>query len=183
MKAAAQASGSASLVDLASRINSMAEAIVGFKSHGMYREAAYTAGFAVAAIDEFLSREPSIDSLLAARMALQEIRALPSVSPPRKLDRMAPSQSAQVREEPGPYQERFPVGTSIRIADAIALREFMQHWKLHHPLQAEQLKFAGLASKVSRVGYYHGGDPLYSLADTGEYVWHEACLRADHKPG
>lgn len=38
-----------------------------------------------------------------------------------------------------PYHEKFPVGTSVRIADRLTLREFYRTWKYHNKLQEEQL--------------------------------------------
>ncbi len=79
---------------------------------------------------------------------------------------------------PGPYQERFPIGCPVQVADSDALAHFKETWEFHHPLQEEQLQFAGLITTINSVGYYHGGDVLYGLRGTGGYTWHEACLRA-----
>ncbi len=75
----------------------------------------------------------------------------------------------------GPYNADFPRGTRVRIADRAALESFKVTWRYHHPLQAEQLPFAGTVATVQAVGYYHGGDELYDLAGVPG-LWHEACL-------
>src|ERR1700729_4597707 len=78
---------------------------------------------------------------------------------------------------PGPYKERFPIGCPVQVADEEALNHFKATSKYHHALDAAQLQFAGLITTVRSIGYYHGGDVLYGLRDTGAYTWHEACLR------
>ena len=78
---------------------------------------------------------------------------------------------------PGPYKERFPAGCVVQVADEAALRRFKENWKYHHPLEESQFQFAGTITTVSGIGYYHGGDVLYSLRDTGGATWHEECLR------
>jgi hypothetical protein len=80
-------------------------------------------------------------------------------------------------KEPTPYKEAFPQGTRVRIADLAYLEFFKNEWKYHHKLQPEQLSFANRETIVRGVGFYHGGDPLYSL-DTIPGLWHEQCLRA-----
>lgn len=78
-----------------------------------------------------------------------------------------------------PYQERYPVGTHVRIASAERLRSFMRpHWKYHNPVSVEQLKAAGKRDSVQSVGFYHGGDVLYQLSNEIG-TWHEDCLDAD----
>jgi hypothetical protein len=74
------------------------------------------------------------------------------------------------------YQEKYPVGTWVKIASADRLRAFMRpEWKYHHPLSEEQIKSAGKSDRVRSVGFYHGGDVLYQLS-TELGTWHEACL-------
>ena len=48
-----------------------------------------------------------------------------------------------------PYEESFPAGTWVRIAEREALDEFLRTWKLHNPLKTEQLAFAGDVAEVS----------------------------------
>lgn len=170
------ASESKVLEDLRAQIISMLEAVAAFKSSGMYREARYTAGFVGRLVDEFLKPDPNNGLMLCTRAALAEVLALPNLSPRSRSDTLAPKREDTVGVEPGPYQARFPVGTRVRVADEAELRAFKQSWKLHHPLRVSQLRFAGLVSTVSDVSYYHGGDALYTLADTGSYIWHEPCL-------
>jgi hypothetical protein len=75
------------------------------------------------------------------------------------------------------YQEKFPVGSSVRIADRDALEHFRATWRYHNPLAAEQLSFAGREAAIAAVGFYHGGDVLYTLQGVPG-VWHEQCLSA-----
>lgn len=56
------------------------------------------------------------------------------------------------------------------------LARFLADWKLHHPLEPEQLEYAGEITVVREITYYHDGDPLYRL-DKVPGTWHEACLR------
>jgi len=74
-----------------------------------------------------------------------------------------------------PYEESFPVGSRVRIADRPVLEDFLKTWKYHNPLESEQLAFAGKVTQVVKVGFYHGGEPLYVL-DGVPGVWHEQCL-------
>ena len=73
------------------------------------------------------------------------------------------------------YQEKFPAGTSVRIASLDTLLAFRRDWKYHHPLQESQLRFAGMVAKVKAASFYHGGDVLYTL-DGVEGIWHEELL-------
>lgn len=74
-----------------------------------------------------------------------------------------------------PYRERFPRGSQVRIASRQALELFRNTWTYHNPLTAEQLDHADKVTTVREVGFYHGGDPLYTL-DGIPGVWHETCL-------
>jgi hypothetical protein len=74
-----------------------------------------------------------------------------------------------------PYEESFPAGSQVQIADRSVLEQFLKTWRFHNPLKAEQLAFAGREAKVASVGFYHGGDPLYVLEGIPG-VWHEQCL-------
>ncbi len=74
-----------------------------------------------------------------------------------------------------PYQERFAVGTKIRIAPLRSLEDFQRSWKYHNNLRSEQLAFAGREADVEKVGFYHGGDVLYELRGVPG-VWNEQCL-------
>ena len=75
-----------------------------------------------------------------------------------------------------PYEASFPVGTMIRIAERSVLENFLLTWKFHNPLRPEQVLSAGQVAKVEKVGFYHGGDPLYVLEGT-DGIWHEQCLK------
>lgn len=76
-----------------------------------------------------------------------------------------------------PYEEAFPVGSEVRVADQQALESFARTWKYHHRLAPEQLHHAGSVARVKSVGFYHGGDILYEL-DGVPGIWHEACLES-----
>jgi hypothetical protein len=75
----------------------------------------------------------------------------------------------------GPYNADFPVGTTVRIPERAALEKFRATWKWHHPLQDEQLDYAGTTTAVTEVGFYHGGDELYSLKGVPG-LWHGDLL-------
>jgi hypothetical protein len=77
----------------------------------------------------------------------------------------------------GPYQQEFPAGTIVRVRDRSILEAFRAEWKWHHPLDPEQLDFAGQRARVKAVSFYHGGDELYEL-DNIPGIWHEQCLEA-----
>ena len=74
-----------------------------------------------------------------------------------------------------PYESALVAGTLVRIADRATLAKFMVSWRFHNPLKPEQLEFADKPARVAQVGYYHGGDALYTLEDVPG-VWHEVCL-------
>jgi hypothetical protein len=80
-------------------------------------------------------------------------------------------------KEPIPYKEAFPAGTRVRVADQSFLEQFMREWKLHHKLHPEQLPYADHETLVKKVGFYHGGDPIYELEGVPG-LWLEPCLRA-----
>ena len=74
-----------------------------------------------------------------------------------------------------PYKEKYPVGTIIRIAPSERREAFKRDWKHHHPISDEQIKAAGKADRVKKVGFYHGGDVLYELEGVPG-TWHEQVL-------
>jgi len=73
------------------------------------------------------------------------------------------------------YNELFPAGTRVRIAQRQLLEEFKRTWKYHHKLRNEQLDWAGQMAIVKGVAFYHGGDPIYTLSGVPG-LWHEQCL-------
>lgn len=83
---------------------------------------------------------------------------------------------SQIMTEPTPYKEAFPVGSKVYIADRAFLDEFKRTWEYHHKLRPEQLTYAGRQTTVAEVGFYHGGDPVYTLSDVPG-LWLEQCLR------
>jgi hypothetical protein len=64
---------------------------------------------------------------------------------------------------PAPYKEAFPAGMRIRVANRPFLELFIKEWKYHHKLTPDQLAYADQEATVSTVGFYHGGDPVYTL--------------------
>ena len=75
-----------------------------------------------------------------------------------------------------PYKERFPLGSQVSVAPREQLETFLREWRFHHPLTPNQLEYAGTETIICDVGYYHGGDVLYSLEEVPG-LWHEQCLR------
>jgi len=75
-----------------------------------------------------------------------------------------------------PYEQAYPVESSVQIADRGSLEAFQRAWRWHHPLVPEQLAFAGRVARVESVAFYHGGDVLYLLKNVPG-TWHEDCLR------
>jgi hypothetical protein len=70
----------------------------------------------------------------------------------------------------------FPVGTEVRVAPQSTLEQFKRPaWRFHHPVLDEQLSYAGSLARVSKIGFYHGGDVLYTLENIPG-IWHEVCL-------
>ena len=75
------------------------------------------------------------------------------------------------------YKQRFPIGSTVLIADLHRLEEFQRTWKFHHKLDDEQLRYAGQVRKVEKVGFYHGGDVIYELRGAPG-SWHQRLLEA-----
>ena len=76
-----------------------------------------------------------------------------------------------------PYNEAYPVGSRVRVVSRSALDAFGRDWKFHHPLESVQMNYAGTATTVLKVGFYHGGDSLYFLENLPG-IWHEQCLES-----
>jgi len=74
-----------------------------------------------------------------------------------------------------PYEAEFDVGARVRVQSLEVLERFQRDWKYHNPLTDQQLSYAGSRSQVKEVGFYHGGDALYSLTDVPG-IWHEQNL-------
>lgn len=74
------------------------------------------------------------------------------------------------------YHALFEVGAPVRVQSLDQLSAFRRSWKFHDPLTDEQLAFADHSTTVAAIGYYHGGDVLYTLKDLPG-IWHEQCLR------
>jgi hypothetical protein len=73
------------------------------------------------------------------------------------------------------YTARFPVGTQVNVVPEERLKEFRRTWRYHHALQDAQMPYAGAVARVATVGFYHGGDVLYTLENVPG-IWHEVCL-------
>jgi hypothetical protein len=78
-----------------------------------------------------------------------------------------------------PYSEAFPVGTQVRVRDLAELERFRAGWRYHHPLSDVHLEYAGAVARVTSIGFFHGGDPLYELEGVPG-MWHETCLGEVH---
>jgi len=76
------------------------------------------------------------------------------------------------------YDASFPPGTRVRVVDRSLLEDFQRRWRLHNPVQDDQLRCAGQRAIVKSVGYYHGGDVLYQLEELPG-IWHQCCLETD----
>jgi len=74
------------------------------------------------------------------------------------------------------YDERFPVGTTVKIKEREYLQDFLKSWHLHNPLCPEQVSHGGQLDVVKKVGFYHGGDILYEL-EHSPGTWQEQCLQ------
>jgi hypothetical protein len=157
-----------------SRLAGEIELIQTFRSAGRYTEAKYTTAAFRRHLSEFEEVAAAIlpDALLESLWQYAgEIDALPNtVNVADRSGELLKRGSAPA----GP--ELFPVGARVRIAPLAALERFESSWKLHHPLLEEQFKYAGSLARVKAVGYHHGGDVLYSLDTTGDFLWHEQCL-------
>jgi hypothetical protein len=78
--------------------------------------------------------------------------------------------------EPVPYNAAFATGATIRIPARVFLEDFTATSSYHHQLEPEQLVYAERIAKVKRVGFYHGGDPVYTLEGIPG-SWLEPCLQ------
>jgi hypothetical protein len=74
-----------------------------------------------------------------------------------------------------PYQSKFQKGELVRVKSSEDLERFRLEWKFHDPLTVEQVAQGGRTDHVKEVGYYFGGDVLYTL-DNIPGVWHEENL-------
>ncbi len=176
--------GHADLRFFASRLTGEIKITLQFKSGGMYTEAKYTVRFVKRHAQEFAS-DTRIDA--ETRTALEtivtfadEILELPDTV--RTVDRSAEisRREERPRKPPGPYSERYRVGSPVKIAPLEELEEFMRTYKYHHALVPEQLRYAGMLTIVRSVEYYHGGDVIYTLEATERFAWLEPCLRDAH---
>jgi hypothetical protein len=75
------------------------------------------------------------------------------------------------------YQEAFPKGSTVKIANRPFLENFLKIWKLHNKLEPHQLNYADQIAEVQSVGFYHGGDVIYKLGGIPG-IWHEQCLKS-----
>ena len=75
------------------------------------------------------------------------------------------------------YEATYPKGSKVRVIPRNALDSFATNWKYHHKLQPEQMDYAGTATTVKEVSFYHGGDQLYVLENVPG-IWNEPCLES-----
>ena len=73
------------------------------------------------------------------------------------------------------YKEDFPKGAKVRMKGRDFLESFRDTWRYHDPLQSEQVGYSDRVTEVESVGFYHGGDVLYTLRSVPG-IWHEQCL-------
>jgi hypothetical protein len=71
--------------------------------------------------------------------------------------------------------DKYQPGDTVQIANSEALADFARTWKIHHPLEASQLPFAGKTAKGANSFMYHGGDILYEL-ESAPGIWHQQLL-------
>lgn len=81
-------------------------------------------------------------------------------------------------ESNGLYREEFRKGSKVKIVSRAKLQRFRESWKLHHRLEAQQLNYADRMAIVESVGFYHGGDEIYTLRDIPG-IWHGQCLEVE----
>src|SRR5687768_14881100 len=62
-----------------------------------------------------------------------------------------------------PFSEKYLVGSRVRVAGRARLEHFRRDWQSHHPLEADQLAFAGKVAIVRAVDFFHSGDVVYVL--------------------
>ena len=53
----------------------------------------------------------------------------------------------------GPYNEEFPKGSTVKIADRAFLAAFLEEWQRHNRLEPDQLEYAGRLAEVDSVGF------------------------------
>lgn len=159
-------SGDDHLKWLSAKLLAKLRLMMSFKSNGQYNEAKYTAKFVAKDLDELTSAQSSAQVGRAATQLHALIRDYLSLPDLEVVD----DHSAVIVNRSRHGYEKYPVGTVVRVADLESLTRFLYEWKYHHSLKKDQLKFAGMTSIVSGVEYYHGGDVLYRLADSGRHV-------------
>jgi hypothetical protein len=158
------------------------ELLTAFRSDGNYTLAKYTATYLERRTAELRSSEKEFPGLrepldLAERIAATTLTLPDTVATIDRPAAVVTRAPADAYPSPGPYAERYPVGSLVEVASLKALTKFMQTWKYHHKLGPGQLRFAGKILKVRSVGYYHGGDPVYQLEGAEEFRWLEPCLQ------
>lgn len=72
------------------------------------------------------------------------------------------------------YLAQFPLGTRVRAADREDSSAFNENGVSITRFKPTT-SHAGSHAVVSDVGFYHGGDVLYTLENVPG-VWHERCL-------
>ena len=63
----------------------------------------------------------------------------------------------------GVWKPQFEAGDDVEIVDRETLEELRDHWKYVARPTEDQMRYAGLKTKVKRPTFYHGGYVLYEL--------------------
>jgi hypothetical protein len=74
---------------------------------------------------------------------------------------------------------KYAVGTRVRVKPRVELEAFLRpQYQYHHPLQDNQLQYAGHTATVAKSYMYHGGGVLYELSGMPG-IWHEVCVETN----
>jgi|SRR5579883_1340857 len=162
--------------DLLRAVNE-AELAARYKRDGLYEPAVLSARDLLERLGVMAERlENDTPGFHALCNALEGMTKLPPISKwqPPEVDPNAIGDEM----DRGYHFEKFRVGEQVTIAPKEILMLFLPPRRIHHPLEPEQLRLAGLTTTVHSLGFYFGGDVLYRLTDTEDFVWHEECLQS-----
>jgi hypothetical protein len=153
-----------------------------FKAAGTYANAKHLARYIKLRVAELRDSAYQDMELLRPALKLTEEFADAILSLPDTVATVAQSSypvnsKKQALNTSGPYVARYPVGSLVTVVPLPDLTKFMETWTFHHKPVPEQLRFAGMTLRVKSVGFYHGGDPVYSLEHADSFLWLEPCLR------
>jgi len=77
----------------------------------------------------------------------------------------------------GIWKPQFEAGDEVEIMDRVTLEQFRDYWKYVARPTEEQLRYAGLKTKIKIPTFYHGGYVLYELEDAPG-VWLSPTIKA-----